>query len=117
VDEVVAREKELFARRISQGVAEAVTDIEPRGVPGALSVIAICITSYAGLHFGEWLDLELDLAQSLVQPSRQSRIVIPIDDIGAFDEGSRGHGASRCQQHELTELISFGFALQNGQQR
>jgi hypothetical protein len=83
VPEVVALKQNWFARRLGQGVGEAVSEIQPGRMSAALTEITVGLARNPRLGFVNRLDDEPCLPEEIVKPSARYRISAPINNDAA----------------------------------
>ncbi len=82
---IIAFVEQWFALIPRQGVAEAVSEVEVRGVSATPAVIAKGLTRNFCLGYGHWLYSNLELLNQFIDFLVQSREFQPLHDHTDFD--------------------------------
>jgi hypothetical protein len=85
VIEVIALEQKRLAGGFRQGIRKAVSEIQRRSMPAALSEIAVRFPCEASLIFGDRLDDNLSFPEEIVKTSARNRAPAAINHHPSFD--------------------------------
>ena len=95
MDKVLTHEEQRFIEVLRQRVGEAVTEVEPRGMPGAPAEATMRVAGDHDLAKSNWLDGYTKASDQIIKGRAKDRTWVSIHRDCGFQEVRRGHESGR----------------------
>ncbi len=113
VDEIVANEEQRLVEIPSQGVDEAVAEVELSWMTCTLAESTICFAGDACLLECDGQDGEVDPLHQSIERLREQWVRMAIDNNGGFKERRGGHAPVGRSRQDLKIPIRSRFVVDN----
>ena len=98
-------EQQRLAGFLGERVGEAIAQVEPGGMAGATTVLAVAPAPDFGLYGSDGHDVYPESGKNALSPAGEFRILAPNEHGAELHPRSSGHPAGRCGHHQTQHLV------------